>query len=256
MIHDYIQLKNALHFFGFSKKEADVYIAILEIGKGTVSTISRKAAINRTTGYDILNSLSSKGLVSISGKEPKQEYTAESPNNIIDLLKRQSELVQKQIKLSEEIIPEMSALLSSKNRPRIRFYEGEKGLKHVYEDTLTSTETIKAFATVDDMHKALPNYFPKYYKRRAEKNINIEAIVPETEFGIERSKKNKEERRKISFVPADKYYFSPEINIYENKIMIASWREKLGIIIESNEIADALKKIHELAWLGSKTLNK
>jgi hypothetical protein len=53
-------------------------------------------------------------------------------------------------------------------------------------------------------------------------------------------------------VPADKYYFSPEIDIYDNKVMIASWREKLGIIIESHEIADAMKKIFELAWIGAR----
>ena len=34
--------------------------------------------------------------------------------------------------------------------------------------------------------------------------------------------------------------------------MIASWREKLGIIIESGEVADAMKKIFELAWLQAK----
>ena len=38
--------------------------------------------------------------------------------------------------------------------------------------------------------------------------------------------------------------------------MIASWREKLGIIIESAEIADAMKKIFELAWIGAKQVEK
>ena len=60
--------------------------------------------------------------------------------------------------------------------------------------------------------------------------------------------------REIAFVPADKYYFSPEINIYDNKVMIASWKEKLGIIIESAEIADAMKKIFELSWQEAKRL--
>ncbi len=36
--------------------------------------------------------------------------------------------------------------------------------------------------------------------------------------------------------------------------MIASWREKLGIIIESAEIADAMKKIFELSWLGAQRI--
>ena len=55
--------------------------------------------------------------------------------------------------------------------------------------------------------------------------------------------------------PVDKYNFSPEINIYDDKVMIASWKEKLGIIIESEEIADAMKKIYELAWSEAKRLD-
>ena len=37
--------------------------------------------------------------------------------------------------------------------------------------------------------------------------------------------------------------------------MIASWREKLGIVIESAEIADAMKKIFELALAEAKRLD-
>ena len=38
--------------------------------------------------------------------------------------------------------------------------------------------------------------------------------------------------------------------------MIASWREQLGIIIESTEIANAMKVIYELAWAEAKRLEK
>jgi len=250
------QLKIILQSFGFSEKETDVYVALLELGKETVSKISLKAGINRTTGYDILGTLLGKKLVRVSGKEPKQEYVAESPTAIIEYLKRQISQTESFIKEAEKILPDLTLLHTIDNRPKVRFYEGTDGLEHVYEDTLTSSEPIRAYATVDDMHKALPNYFPAYYKRRAEKNILIRAIVPETPTGRERKTLDPEEKREIAFVPADKYYFSPEINIYDNKVMIASWREKLGIIIESEEIADAMKKIYELAWGKAKELNK
>jgi len=252
MKNDYSQLKIQLQSFGFSEKESGVYIALLELGKGTVTEISRSAGINRTTGYDILSSLSNKGIVSVSGKEPKQEFSAEPPSSITVYLKKQSELLNENIKKSENLVSELDLLHSVKNRPKIRFYEGTEGLKQVYEDTLTSSETIRAYATVDDMHNALPNYFPEYYKRRAKKGIFIRAITPETEIGKERKIYDMEEKREMAFVPSDKYYFSPEINIYDNKVMIASWREKLGIIIESEEIADAMKKIYELVWLKAK----
>lgn len=255
MENKHTQLKINLQAFGFSEKEADVYVALLELGKGTVSKISQKAGINRTTGYDILGSLVSKKLVNVSGKEPKQEYAAEPPTAITEYLKRRILQTEEYIKQADKIVPELTLLHALKNRPKIRFYEGTDGLEYVYEDTLTSSEAIRAYATVDDMHKALPNYFPKYYKRRAEKNIKIRAIVPETPSGVERKSHDVEEKREIAFVPADKYYFSPEINIYDNKVMIASWREKLGIIIESEEIADAMKKIYELAWKSAKEID-
>jgi hypothetical protein len=76
------------------------------------------------------------------------------------------------------------------------------------------------------------------------------------EAGIERARHDKEEARESALVPIDKYYFSPEINIYDNKVMIASWKEKLGIIIESREIAEAMKTVFELAWAEAKRLDQ
>ncbi|MBI4359791.1 MAG: hypothetical protein HY564_01705 [Candidatus Jacksonbacteria bacterium] len=241
--------------FGLSEKEAQVYLGLLELGRGTVSAVARRAGINRTSGYHLLDGLVAKGMISVSGKEPKQEYIAESPEKIIAFLKKQLEDSAARLKSAEELVPQLKSLHNVTDRPRVRFYEGKEGLMQVYEDTLTSHEPIRAYATVDDMHRALPNYFPAYYKRRAGKGIAIRAIVPKTNIGIERSQKDKEEMRETAFIPRDKFYFSPEINIYDNKVMIASWREKLGIIIESDEIADAMKKIYELAWDTAKRLD-
>ncbi len=251
-----IQLQNLFLETGLSEKESSVYLAILELGRGTVTQVSRKASINRTTGYDILDSLVVKGLVSILGKEPKQEYMAEPPEKLEEYIKNEIEKKNEALRKTTSFLPELRTLHNVVDRPRVRFYEGVEGLRDVYEDTLTSHESIRAYATVDDMHKGLPNYFPKYYERRAQAGIAIRAIIPKTEIGLERGRHDKEEKRESAFVPADTYYFSPEINIYDNKVMIASWREKLGIIIESGEIADAMKKIYELAWAEAKRLEK
>lgn len=249
------KLKNTLLSAGLSEKESTVYISLLTLGKGTVSIIARKAGINRTTGYDILGSLVEKGIVSVSGKKPKQEYVAESPETIKKYILQEIENKKEALKDVESIVPELTTLHNVSGRPSVRFYEGTDGLRQVYEDTLTSREPIRAYATVDDMHKGLPNYFPEYYKRRAGLGIAIRAIVPGTEIGKDRKSQDAKEMRETALVPKDAYYFHPEINIYDNKVMIASWREKLGIIIESAEIADAMKKIYELAWVEAKRLD-
>ena len=256
MENNNVDLQKSLEYIGFSEKEVLVYLALLKLGKGTVTQISRKAGINRPTGYHILASLAVKELVNASGKEPKQEYVAESPDQIEKLLLKKIENDQAFIKEAKKIIPELKSMHNVADRPKVSFYEGKEGLEKVYEDTLTSHEPIRAYATYDDMQKALPGYFPDYFFRRAKKGIPIRAIFPFTPAGIKLSEDDAIQKRETAMIPADKYYFSPEINIYDNKIMIASWKEKLGIVIESREIADAMKKVFELSWAEAKRLDK
>lgn len=240
---------------GLSASQTAVYIALLKLGKATVAEVMREARMNRTTGYSVLDSLVGKGLVSISGKEPKQEYVAESPDNLLEYLNREAEEAKALAVEIKILLPELKSIHNVTGRPKVMFYEGEEGLERIYEDTLSSHEPIRAYANAEDVHSTLKNYFPDYYKRRAAKGIAIRAIFPENKTGFERASLDKEEMRETAIVPADKYYFSPEINIYDDKIMIASWKEKLGIIIQSKEIADAMKSIYELAWSEAKRID-
>lgn len=249
------ELEKSLISLGFSDKEAGVYMALLKLGKGTVSEIARRARINRTTGYDILDTLIAKGLASMSGKEPKQEYAAETPEKILKLLQEKIEQDKNALEEAREIIPRLTPFYQTGNRPRVRFYEGIEGLKEVYEDTLTSHEPIRAYANVEEMHKTLPGYFPRYYQRRAQKGISIRGIIPDNEYGKERARHDREEARQTALISEKEHYFSPEINMYDNKVMIASWKEKLGIIIESKEIAEAMKSVYELAWKEAKRVS-
>ena len=102
-----LKLKSTLIHIGFSQKEVTVYLALLELGQGTVSLIARRAGINRTTGYDILDSLSQKGLVSISGKEPKQEYAAEPPEMIKKYLESEIQKKRDALATTETLYPSL-----------------------------------------------------------------------------------------------------------------------------------------------------
>lgn len=255
--------KDSLLSLGLANREANVYLALLGIGKGTVTEITRRAGINRTTGYDILASLVSKGFVNISGKEPKQEYAAETPEKILTYLEREKESAQKRLEIAQQFIPQLKTLHNVSSRPKVRFYEGTEGLREVYEDTLKSKEDLRSLAHVDEAENALEGYFPKYYQRRAAKGIHIRAIFPDSPGARHLKTKDKIESRTSLIVEDNQYDLKPEINVYDNKVMIASWREKLGIIIESQEIADAMKMLFELAWkeakqedISEKPLNK
>jgi len=250
-------MEKILEGLGLSKKESTVYLSLLELGPSLVTNIAIRAKINRTTCYDILEKLIEIGLISKVTATGKKTYTAEHPETLIAYLERRSNDFKDRAKEIGEYLPELRAIYNEKGKqPLVKFYEGIQGIETVYEDTLTSHETIRAYASVRDMHKALPNYFPDYYHRRAKKKIFINAILPATKEAIERKLFDKAEARKSRLVPIDKFNFSPEINIYDNKVAIMSLAEEFGVIIESKEIAEAQKKIFSLAWETAKQFDK
>ena len=242
---------------GFNQKEAKVYLALLELGPSTATEIARRAKINRTTSYDILDSLAGGGLVNLIGETKIQKYAAESPEKVIKFLEVRIIKAKEQLNLAQSLLPQLLSIYSTKEKPKVKFYEGVEGMQAAFEDTLTADREILAYAVGEDMNKALSEkYFKDYFKRRTLKNIAVRVIAPDTPESRAVIVNDAKELRTSLLVPKDRFYFSIEMDIYNNKIMIASWREKFAIIIESEEIIGAQRKIFELAWEGAKAMQK
>lgn len=84
---------------GLSENEAEVYIALLELGSATAQEIAAKSGIKRTTIYVQIEALMKMGLVTSfekemsKGKAPKTYFRAEDPEhlkNIVENEKRQA----------------------------------------------------------------------------------------------------------------------------------------------------------------------
>jgi len=252
-------LNDLLKQINFSDKESLVYSALLESGSAKVIDIAKKSSLNRTTVYDICETLMKRGLISKYKKGSATYFNSLDPKHLLNYLDREKEERIKEIERQKNKVTEMMPQLISfqgiynKTRPKVQFFEGDKGMREAYEDTLKSKEIILAYANVQTMHGGLPNFFPEYYKRRTANKIFIKAIIPQNKLSIERSKVNQEEMRDTRFLPSKEMSFSPEVNIYDDKILVASWKEKMAIIIESKELADLQKLIFNLLW---QTLSK
>lgn len=249
--------KNQLTNLGFSDKEASVYLALLELGPSTTTEISRKAKINRTTGYDILESLASEGLVNTLGKTKIQKFVAENPDKVIVFLENKIKKGEERLKQAYNLLPELFSIYNVEEKPKVKYYDGVDNIKEIFEDTLTAKNEIIGYAVGADAFEAVgENYLRDYFKRRIEKNIKVRVIAPDDPDTLKVTEHDKDELRESYIVPRDKFYFTTETNIYNNKILIMSWKEKFAVLIESKEIADAQKKVFELAWLGAKSLGK
>lgn len=82
--------------------------------------------------------------------------------------------------------------------------------------------------------------------------IFAKVIGPDTEK-IKKYKKSDEQDLKVTrLVKKEKYPFTIEMDIYGNRVAFISFKEKMGVIVESNEIASNMKLLFNLAWKGSK----
>jgi len=240
---------------GFTSKEARVYLALLELGPSTTAQIARMARINRTTGYDILETLAGNGLVNLVGETKVQKYAAENPAKVLKYLENKINEAKQQLNSARSLLPQLLSIYSTKEKPKVKFYEGIEGMQEAFEDTLSAKNEIIGYAVGEDIFKALTEkYVRNYFKRRIQKNISARFIAPDTPETRAVAINDAAERRTTIMVPKEKFYFSMEMDIYNNKIMMASWREKFAIIIESEEITNAQRKIFELAWQGAKVM--
>lgn len=230
--------------FGLNGKKADVYLASLELGSATVIEIAKKAAIKRTTTYDILQDLEKDGLVSKTAKGKKRLFIGEDPEKI------KRDLVNKE-RLFSEILPQLKSIHNvSGAKPKIRFYEGVEGVKEVYNDTLKYSGEFVAFGSEDVVRILGKGWTDDFIKRRIKRGIHVRAIVPKTEYlEKEIQARDQEHLRITKLIDIKKYPFSIEIDIYgHSKIALLSSKEMLGVIIESTEVYNTLKLIFELLW--------
>ena len=235
-----------LEKLNLNKKEAILYVALLELGESNLQGIADKAGLKRTTVYDILDSLKQKGLISTTKKGKRVYYYAENPRVIETIFKEK-------ISRLNNILPE---LLSISNlidkKPKIQFFEGTEGIKNVFRDTLkyknsevlswTSPEAIEYF----DIKWLWDEYVP----RRLENKIWTRSVAPNVKEMRHVQGYDEKHLRNMRLIDIDDgLFFEVEINLYGgNKVGIMSFKENFGLILESKKIHNTLKTIFELQW--------
>jgi len=249
-------INSFLKDFGLSHKEISLFNILLNVGTQSASQIARLSELPRNTTRSILDKLVKEGLLIKTSKANTQYYSTEKRKHIIRMLKtkrvRMNSKIDSQIELLERYGDELDFRHHSKTRPKITFYEGLSGLEKVYEDTLTSKSGLRSWASYDHLLDVMPDYFGDYFKRRTELKIPMKSIHPDTKKARQAQARDSEELRESALIPSDRFDWQPEIQVYENKLNITSWKEKLAIIIESEEIANAMKAIFDLSYEAAK----
>lgn len=259
-------MEHILTKFGLSEKEARVYISLLELEVASANEISEKSGVNRSSVYVIIESLRKEGLINLMPGSLKnkthQKFSAATPENFLQIAKSKRKNKFNIVKKIEEILPELRALhRETRHRPKVTVYEGDEAMKVGFY-TIKDNSEFRVYGNPENMMDVVPdNYIEEDSKVRREKNMKMHWIMPDSETSRDIVKKYKSFKSPDQFAIIPKNKYSKHLNgigisIFQDSIEFASAKEKFLIAISSQEIANTLKNIFDLAWDESKRLNK
>lgn len=240
-----MELINILRNTGLKKKEARVYLATLELGESTVLPISRKSGIQRTYCYDILDSLSKKGLVSFVEKRGRRRYIATDPTNI------KSELEKRKKQFGSSLPQLLSLYKKSSHKPKVRYYEGHNGIETIHKEILREADRVLIISTMKEWIKEFPDY-EEYVYNQVKRGIKISELTHYHKEVKDYTKYYQEPKQKLRHLPK-KIKLSNDIFIWGNKVALISYaKELIAIVIESKQISNTHKQIFQVLWDMSK----
>lgn len=240
-----MKLESILQKFGLSPKEAALYLAALELGSASVQKISEKAGIVRSTTYEILEELRTKGLVTTYLKKRVRHYSAEDPNQVLHF-------AESHVTQFKSALPELVALAGkSRLRPSVRFYQGKDGMKLILEEVLTEASELLSFGSVDHLFIELGDFYygpDGFVARRVRKKIPVKALVADSPKARERQRLGPQELREVRLIPPT-YPCQGMTFIWKNKITLFSFTtDYTAIVIEDRELANVQRALYLNLW--------
>ncbi len=239
------ELITTLQNYGFSDKEAKIYLTCLELWSSLASTIARRAEINRGTTYSILEDLKRRGIASENMRDELKYFSVLNPEL---LFKREEE---KYVKMKESL-PDLLAITQKfGSRPKTQFFEWFEWLKKIFEEVLLSsgkmTSPYLSFVGTNKMDPRVEAYiYDEFIPQRAKIKIKTKAIMSQ-----DQSKYMEYHKKSHNTLIVDTPLFDlwNEIVVYgTNKVAILMYdtAEMSWLTIESQTLHDGLTSLFDL----------
>ncbi|OGH95139.1 MAG: hypothetical protein A2538_03445 [Candidatus Magasanikbacteria bacterium RIFOXYD2_FULL_41_14] len=253
-------MHDILKKIGLEDADAKIYLSLLQSGPSTATEIARKSGVSRTLSYHILEKLGWLGLVNrASGKGKKLQFFVEHPKNLIRFVKDKKNVWESRMEEVQNSLPDFISLYKTAEKPTVRFQEGIEGVKNIYWETLGSKTEILSVLDLWPWYTPELNLYKwgrEYTRERSAKKIHERVMVLDTPEGRDWMENYKGSYKYTKYrwikpeqVPMIKD-LGGEINVYENKVMMALFKKPvpIGVMIDSSALANILKAMFELAW--------
>ncbi len=248
------ELIEQLQTLGFSQKEAQVYLASLELGEATTQDIANHARVSRPTTYLILETLLGRGLMSTwDDGGGRRLYRAASPEKLTMLIEAEERKMEEKKRGIKQMIPMLFALGHSQdNKPHIQYLEGEEGVMAVRQIFLEQEGDAFQIVPLDDVGqmKLFEGSREPHLETFAKKGGTMRALL----VGDTQAAKSLPVFPGVvaRVIPKERFPIHGEITVRANTIFLYAYKDTVtAVIVTNKELAQTLKALFEQAWKGA-----
>jgi sugar-specific transcriptional regulator TrmB len=241
---------------GLTNSQAKTYIELIKAGSLTPPQLANRIKESRTAAYMSLAKLEEIGLATKVGDAKKATYSPANPSALEKFITDKRKEVTAAEDLYRNSLPRLlTYYYSNRGEPGVRFYQGKDGLTKIYEDHLRTGEDVYFIRTPAD-EEYFGEVLYQYMQKRAKRDIKAHGLAPAFPGAVSWAKQHdKELNRQMSWFPSKAYNAPVEISIYGDKVSLISFgQEAIGMIIESPQIAQALRELFQMASVGAKEM--
>lgn len=239
-------LSDKLVQLGFTKNQAVVYEALIELGQTKASAIIKRTGLHRNIVYEALDDLVNRKLAFKTSKGGVAFFQLSDASSIVTD-------AQKQLQAAKEVSDEINAL-RQKASYEIKMYEGASGLEsylnHRREELLTGRgdeREILVLGNDQEMDKQFEDLWQKENKKRTSLGLSARML-----FG--HNSKNFAER--VNAIPGNSVKLLPQS--IKNPITMNIVMDSVGFIlydaqpfvisIQNDRMADSFRDYFETLW--------
>lgn len=233
-----------LERLGWTRKQAEVYLALLAIGPATAYQVAKKCGLKRPTVYVLLDELRKMEAVLVAPDLRKQVYAAKPPEELVNRAAEQlNDLIGS--------LPAIKALAKRPERPIVHYFQGKKEVVEALDYDIAharDAEIVGFYAADQGIDSSLKKAIDAHNERLRVNRVKVRGVVPDSPTIENYRASDSRYGREMKIIPTGLYDAGSSFDIGPDFIRLIAYRDQLAVVIESERIAKSLKQVFDLLW--------
>lgn len=251
----YITMIPELQNFGFTRNEANVYLAALRLGTCSIQQLAQATGLNRITVHSIAEKFEALQLFTRSYEGKRRRVAAAAPERLGVLLRQKEEELTGKKRALQSLLPSLDDLfLRTQRGLQVSTFQGEKGYEQMCEDILTTQTETMEYANIDALNAVIgpyiaSDYLPKKFERRIHtKFLYIDAPGARRYIQERYLDDPASSPMEAKFVPPEEFPMDSFFVIYDDKLAIFTPTTMDGLIIRDKAVTAAMRPFFSFVW--------